>query len=64
MMAQSSENLTTYNYSRFAEGEILYTNASVQAKFDAVKATEGRVNLVNQSGWWSSKLTDKRTARH
>jgi hypothetical protein len=60
MMAQSSENLTTYNYSRFAVGEILYTNASVQAKFDAVKATEGKVDLVNQSGWWSSKLTDKK----
>ncbi len=62
MMAKSSENLTTYTYSRFAESKILYTNASFQTEFDAVKVTEGKVDLINQSGWWSSKLTDKKNA--
>ncbi len=60
MMEKSSDNLTTYTYSRFAENKVVYTNASVQTEFDTVKVTEGDVDLVNQSGWWSSKLTDEK----
>jgi len=59
MMEKSDVNLTTYTYSRFAESNILYTNESIQTNFSASKVTEGKVDLVNQSGWWSSKLTDE-----
>ena len=59
MMEKSAENLTTYTYSRSAESKLLYENNSLYKEYDAFKATEGKVDLVNQSGWWSSKLTDE-----
>jgi len=58
-LEKSDVNLTTYTYSRSAESNILYTNESIRTSFNADKITEGKVDLVNQSGWWSSKLTDE-----
>ena len=58
MMTASADNLTSYTYSRSAESTIIYSNESLQDKFAAVKATEGKVNLTAQSGWWSHRLTD------
>jgi len=54
----SSDAATTYDYSRLAESNILYNNATLQDRFDATKETIGKVNLTAQSGWWSHKLTD------
>ncbi|VVB73079.1 Uncharacterised protein [uncultured archaeon] len=59
MMANSSDNLTTYTYTRTAESKIIYSNDSLNTKFEAVKSTEGKVNLPLQEGWWSHKLSDK-----
>jgi hypothetical protein len=59
MMEKSSENLTTYTYSRSGETKLLYTNDSLYREFDAFKVTDGKVDLINQSGWWDSKLTDE-----
>jgi hypothetical protein len=61
MMTQSAENLTTYTYSRSAESKIIYSNDSLNQKFDAVKETQGKVNLTAQAGMWSHQLTDKGT---
>ncbi|MFZ2471998.1 MAG: hypothetical protein WAW52_08670 [Methanothrix sp.] len=58
MMTRSADNLTTYTYTRSAESTIIYSNESIQDKFGAIKATEGKVNLTAQSGWWSHRLTD------
>ena len=58
MMTRSADNLSSYTYSRSAESTIIYSNESLQDKFAAIKATEGKVNLTGQSGWWSHQLTD------
>ncbi|MGB5099733.1 MAG: hypothetical protein WBN94_03950, partial [Methanothrix sp.] len=58
MMTRSADNLTAYTYTRSAESTIIYSNESRQDKFAAIKATEGKVNLTAQSGWWSHRLTD------
>ena len=58
MMTQSADNLTSYTYSRSAQSTIIYRNESLQDKFAAIKATEGKVNLTAKSGWWSHRLTD------
>jgi len=59
MMEKSAENLTTYTYSRSGEPKLLYTNNSLYKEYDVYKVTDGKVDLVNQSGWWDSKLTDE-----
>jgi hypothetical protein len=59
MMEKSAGNLTTYTYSRTAECNLGYSNSSLKTEFNAQKATDGKVNLVNKSGLWSSKLTDE-----
>lgn len=59
MMTNSAENLTTYTYSRSAESGISYSNESIKKTFEAVKVTQGKVNLTEPSGWWSAQLTDK-----
>jgi hypothetical protein len=59
MMEKSAENLTTYTYSRSGETNLFYTNASLYREYDVSKVTNGKVDLVNQSGWWDSKLTDE-----
>lgn len=59
MMENSAENLTTYTYSRSAESVLIYTNDTVQKRIDAVKDTQGGVDLANQSGYWNAGLTDK-----
>jgi len=56
---QSADNLTTYTYSRSAESKIFYSNESQNDKFDAIKVTEGRVNLTAESGMWRQTLADK-----
>ncbi len=61
MMTASADNLTTYTYTRSAESTAIYSNESLQDKFVAIKATEGKVNLTAQSGWWSHRLTDNET---
>lgn len=59
MMEKSAANLTTYTYSRSADSNILYSNASIKTEFDAYKKTDGKVDLVNKAGMWSSNLTDE-----
>lgn len=59
MMAQASDNLTTYVYTRSAESEILYSNQTIQEKFLAGKETAGKVDLPAQRGWWNATLTDR-----
>ncbi len=61
MMAESADNLTTYSYSRTGETSMLYINDSIQDEFHAVKAADGKVDLVNQSGWWGAELRDLNT---
>ncbi len=61
MMTQSAENLSTYTYTRSQESNIIYSNDSLNERFNAVKATQGRVNLKAQAGMWSHQLTDKET---
>jgi hypothetical protein len=61
MMAESADNLTTYTYSRTGDASILYSNNSLNEEFSAVKTTLGKVDLVNQAGWWGSKLMDLTT---
>ncbi len=63
MMTGSADNLTTYTYARSAQATIIYSNESLQDRFAAVKATEGKVNLTAQSGWWSHQLTDNATGQ-
>lgn len=63
MMEKSAGNLTTYTYSRSADSEFLYSNSSLKTEFDLYKSTEGKVDLVNKSGWWSSKLTDEESRK-
>ncbi len=63
MMENSSENLTTYTYSRSAESDILYTNKSIHRELDLIKSTQGKVDLVNGSGLWSANLTDKSSGK-
>jgi hypothetical protein len=59
MMENSDENLTTYTYTRTAESRMLFSNESIHNEFDAAKTTEGKVNMVDQEGWWDAKLTDR-----
>lgn len=59
MAEKSAGNLTTYTYSRSAQSDFLFTNASLKTEFDTYKSTNGKVDLVNKSGWWSSNLTDE-----
>jgi hypothetical protein len=59
MMEKSAGNLTTYTYSRSDSSDFLFSNASLKTEFDAYKSTQGQVDLVNKSGWWSSNLTDE-----
>jgi hypothetical protein len=62
-MLNSTVNLTTYTYSRFAETTDLYSNRSVQTKFAAVKTTEGKVDLANKSGYFGSRLTEAESGK-
>lgn len=59
MMENSTQNLTTYSYSRYADTNLLYANATIYKDFSAVKITSGKVDLVNQTGSWDSNLADK-----
>ena len=62
-MEMSEKNLTTYTYARSAEADLLYKNASLQEDFKAHKSTEGKVDLINQSGSWNSNLTDEKSGK-
>jgi hypothetical protein len=57
----SAKNLTSYDYSRSAESMQIYSNNSLRKEYDASKTTNGKVDLVNKSGWWGSNLTDEET---
>jgi hypothetical protein len=59
MTEKSADNLTTYSYLRNAESNLIYSNSSLYKEYDAFKATQGKVDLSNRSGWWNSKLTDE-----
>lgn len=61
MMVESADNLTTYSYSRTGETSIHYSNDSFSKDFRADKATLGKVDLANKSGWWGSELKDLNT---
>ncbi len=58
MMVKSADEVASYDYSRTAESDIVYRNDSLQDIFEAAKATDGKVNLTAQSGWWSHQLKD------
>jgi len=62
-MLNSTVNLTTYSYSRYAETIDLYSNQSVQTEFAAVKTTEGKVDLANKSGYFGSKLIEAESGK-
>ena len=57
----SANNLTTYTYSRSAESMLIYSNNTLRKEYDASKTTNGKVDLVNMTGWWGSNLTDEET---
>ena len=57
----SAKNLTSYTYSRSAESMLIYSNSSLRKEYDAYKTTNGKLDLVNQKGWWGSNLTDEET---
>jgi hypothetical protein len=59
MMEKSTENLTTYNYMRSASSNFFFSNDTIDTEFNAIKSTKGQVDLVNNSGHWSSNLTDE-----
>lgn len=59
IMENSDENLTTYTYTRTAENRMLFSNESNRKEFNSAKTTEGKVNMVDQEGWWDAKLTDR-----
>jgi len=61
MTEDSAKNLTSYTYSRSAESMLIYSNNSLRKEYDAFKTTNGKVDLVNQKGWWGSSLTDEET---
>jgi hypothetical protein len=61
MAEMSAGNLTTYTYTRFDSSNFLFSNASLKEELNAYKSTQGSVDLVNKSGWWSSNLTDEGT---
>jgi hypothetical protein len=61
MTENSAKNLTTYTYSRSAESMLIYSNSSLRKEYDAYKSTEGKLDLVKQTGWWGSRLTDEET---
>ena len=63
MMEKSAGNLTTYTYLRSAESDLRYSNSSLKTEFNAYKATDGKVDLLNKTGWWSSKLTDEESRK-
>jgi hypothetical protein len=74
-MEMAAKNLTTYAFSRSAEADILYENLwseggdplyrnlSLQENLKFSKSTEGKVDLINQSGMWSSNLTDEQSGK-
>jgi hypothetical protein len=62
-MLNSIVNLTTYTYSRFAETTDQYSNQTLQTKFAAVKTVEGKIDLVNKSGYFGEKLVDVEDGR-
>ncbi len=57
----SANNLTCYTYSRSAESMLIYSNSTLRKEYDAYKTTDGKVDLVNMTGWWGSRLTDEET---
>jgi hypothetical protein len=59
IMAQSAGNLTTYSYTRNADGKIFYSNETIKKEFRAVKNTNGSLDLLSGTGSWSAKLNDK-----
>lgn len=63
MMEKSAGNLTTYTYLRSAQSDLRYSNSSLKTEFNAYKATDGKVDLLNKAGWWSSKLTDEESRK-
>ena len=63
MMEKSAGNLTTYTYLRSAQSDLRYSNSSLKTEFNANKATDGKLDLLNKAGWWSSKLTDEESRK-
>jgi hypothetical protein len=61
MTEDSLKNLTTYTYYRSAEGLLIYSNNSLRKEYDAYKTTDGKIDLLNQTGWWGSRLNDEET---
>jgi hypothetical protein len=59
LMEKTGENLTAYTLSRSTDAKLLYTNASVHKNFTGNATDSGKLDLINQSAWWDTKITDK-----
>jgi len=59
LMEKAGENLTTYTLSRSTDAKLLYTNASLRKDFIGTNTEAAKVDLVNQSAWWDTKIIDK-----
>jgi tetratricopeptide (TPR) repeat protein len=55
---EATANLTAYTYSRLSESTIIYSNESIKEEFQLAKKTDGKADLLTQSGWWNSSLID------
>lgn len=62
-MEMSANNLTTYNFTRSSEADLLYKNSTLGEDLKSRKLTEGKVDIVNQSGSWNSNLTDEESGK-
>jgi hypothetical protein len=63
LMSKSTENLSSYAYSRSSDSSAWYSNASIEKKLEAFKTTSGKVDIRNESAWWSSKLATERNGK-
>lgn len=63
LMSKSAENLSSYAYSRSSDSSAWYSNASIEKKLEAFKTTAGKVDIRNESAWWSSKLATERNGK-
>lgn len=63
LMSKSTENLSSYAYSRSADSSAWYSNASIEKKLETFKTTEGKVDIRNKSAWWGSKLAIEKNGK-
>jgi len=62
-MGQTAENLSSYTYSGSADSSVLYRNSSFEKRLEVFQTTEGKVDLLKNSAWWSSNLATEKNAK-